>query len=142
MRRFLRAVNDFIQKYPLLAVGSVVVVFGLLVYLFRKRGRSSVSLNKSNLRLEWPAYVAKADTIENSFGLNDDEETIFRELSGLNDDELKAVFNAYGDRELFFFNDVTAPYGYLNLISALKAKLNESEQIAMAAIWKGTGLWD
>lgn len=142
MKRFLQKANDFIKAYPLVAIGIVATFFGALWWFFGRRSAASVSLNKSNLRLELPAYVAKADAIESSFGLNDDEETIFKQLEGLNKDELRAVFNAYGERELFFTNDITAPYGYKNLISALKAKLNDDEQKRMALIWKDTGLWD
>lgn len=143
MKKALRATNDFINAYPMVAISIVCALFVAIWWFFlrRKDEKPFDRLPVSGLPQPIQAYRSMADQLYEAMEGNGTLESVIRTvIDPLSTNELKAVYNEYGIRKIGnAFNPVKGITG--DLVTHLQAELGGDDLEAMALKFASTGLW-
>tara|TARA_Y100000588_G_C14174044_1_gene890503 strand:- start:210 stop:680 length:471 start_codon:yes stop_codon:yes gene_type:complete len=125
----------------------MLLAAALFAYPLISRLLKGVLTNVNPLKLQYENEVYKniaAEQFEAMDNTGTDEDLLFESLEGLNSEDLKAVYNAFGEKR-YAVNSapVLIPwfYPHKNLIQWYIEELDAEELAKMKQIWKGTGLW-
>ena len=126
-----------------MSILTAIVVFGTLIICALKRFFGidiKRKVNDSFVNISDEKIKAIANQQEGAMkGLGTREDELLKGLEGLNTEELKMVYNAYGRR-----SDWANPMSFLSpkdLIQTYRSELSGDDLAKMKSIWADTGLF-